>query len=127
MKAETREKYASFLRVRGYPEWSIAEEIAKAEKAANAHSLINKAIRDGVITRMPCSQCGNQRSHAHHPDYDQPYAVIWLCNTHHRKEHSRLFHLSESDRIKDSKRVTAQARIDIGHNIARNQVATFFA
>ena len=54
-----------------------------------AHSRINRAIRDGKITRQPCEVCGNPRTHAHHDDYSKPLDVRWLCpkchGIHHRK------------------------------------------
>jgi hypothetical protein len=55
-----------------------------------AERVLNRAIKDGVIERMPCEVCGNPKSHGHHPDYTKPLEVIWLCAKHHAEEHMRL-------------------------------------
>jgi len=35
-----------------------------------------------------CVVCGDSsRVHAHHPDYDKPFDVIFLCSRHHRRLH----------------------------------------
>lgn len=59
----------------------------------NARNIYNKAIRDGVIIRQRiCSRCGisGVRIHGHHPDYELPIVVIWLCQPCHIKEHVRM-------------------------------------
>lgn len=53
-----------------------------------AHYALNNAVRDGKVTRLPCSICG-KKAHAHHPDYDRPLDVIWLCPPHHKQEHKK--------------------------------------
>lgn len=54
------------------------------------HERFNSAAEKGKIKRMPCSICGNPRSHGHHPDYSKPFEVIWLCYKHHKEEHRRI-------------------------------------
>jgi hypothetical protein len=63
-------------------------------------TAIRCAIRDKVLTRMPCEICGitGRKSmsngvlssivHAHHDDYNKPLEVRWLCKAHHKKWHS---------------------------------------
>lgn len=51
-----------------------------------ASHILNNAIRDGKVYRLPCFVCG-KKAHAHHPDYDRPLEVIWLCPKHHREAH----------------------------------------
>lgn len=41
----------------------------------------------GNVKRLPCRDCGEENSHAHHHDYHKRLDVIWLCRTCHRKEH----------------------------------------
>lgn len=53
-------------------------------KARNDSSY---AVRSGRITRQPCSVCGDPESEKHHPDYDNPLEVVWLCRCHHMEEH----------------------------------------
>jgi hypothetical protein len=55
-----------------------------------ATSEYRKAIRKGVLKRgTMCVKCGatDKVIHGHHPDYNFPLKVIWLCNTCHRAEH----------------------------------------
>lgn len=51
-----------------------------------AQNAVNNAIRDGKLVRQPCRVCGS-KAHAHHPDYDKPLEVDWLCPLHHAREH----------------------------------------
>lgn len=56
-------------------------------KAAN--TILNNAIRDGRIKPWPvCAvpEC-NKKPVAHHPDYDRPLDVVWLCQAHHVQTH----------------------------------------
>lgn len=42
----------------------------------------NKQIKEN------CSVCGtNEKIEAHHPDYNKPYDVLWLCALHHKEWH----------------------------------------
>jgi len=55
-----------------------------------AHRIIQYQLRKGYIKKLPCAICGDIKSEAHHPDYDYPLNVIWLCSKHHKEEHYRL-------------------------------------
>lgn len=57
-------------------------------KSYLAHLSVQNALKLGVIERAPCSVCGAVKAEAHHPDYERPYDVIWLCRTHHRALHA---------------------------------------
>ena len=52
-----------------------------------AHTMLNNAIRSGEIKKQPCFVCG-EKAEAHHPDYDQPLDVMWLCSSHHKQAHA---------------------------------------
>lgn len=54
-----------------------------------AHSAVSRAIRKGVLSRpTSCSKCDAIGAvDGHHPDYDRPLHVIWLCSSCHRKHH----------------------------------------
>jgi hypothetical protein len=52
-----------------------------------AHSILNNALRAGVITRKPCEVCGAQNADAHHADYSHALSVQWLCRVHHMEWH----------------------------------------
>lgn len=52
-----------------------------------AESLLSTAIAAGRVTKYPCWICGKTNVHGHHPDYDQPLNVVWLCPLHHKQLH----------------------------------------
>ena len=54
-----------------------------------AHIILNNAVRDKKVTKMPCEICG-QKAHAHHDDYAKPLEVRWLCALHHHRHHAKL-------------------------------------
>jgi transcription elongation factor Elf1 len=58
-----------------------------------AHVVIGNAIKKGVLISLPCFVCGG-RAEAHHPDYDRPLDVIWLCSIHHKEAHQLAKELS---------------------------------
>ena len=61
----------------------------KNHKKLLAKWAVNRAIKVGVLTRMPCEICGNHLSHGHHPDYNRQLDVIWLCAFHHKEWHTK--------------------------------------
>lgn len=63
------------------------DEQRKSRTRAYTHVLIKR----GHLTRQPCRDCGREPAQAHHPDYDDPRTVIWLCPPHHRAEHDRIY------------------------------------
>ena len=52
-------------------------------------NLTRYAIKIGLLKRLPCEKCGNERSQAHHDDYTKPLAIIWLCRPHHLALHNK--------------------------------------
>ncbi len=52
-----------------------------------AVAKINNSIYLGKLERQPCWVCGSLRVDAHHPAYDQPLNVVWLCRKHHLQLH----------------------------------------
>ena len=55
-----------------------------------AHSAVSRAIRNGALVRQPCTRCGEEKSLAHHEDYDKPLEVMWLCQPCHKQRHKEL-------------------------------------
>ena len=53
-----------------------------------AHLYIGTAKRMGLIAPQPCEVCGAGKTEAHHPDYDRPGDVVWLCRKHHKQLHA---------------------------------------
>lgn len=86
-------------RVAARKEYSLTERGKEAHTRANrkwtllqpkrkaASWAVNNAIRDGKLKRQPCWVCGS-KAHAHHPDYDRPLDVVWLCPAHHKQAHA---------------------------------------
>lgn len=66
-------------------------------RAANV--AVGNAIRDGILTRLPCQVCGCKKVEAHHPDYSNFLGVVWLCVDHHAQLHAEhREHLRESEK-----------------------------
>ncbi len=62
----------------------------KFPEKRKAHIIFNNAIRDNKIKKLPCWECGNVEVEGHHPDYDQPLQVVWLCTKHHKEIHRKF-------------------------------------
>jgi hypothetical protein len=60
----------------------------KRQKAF-ASLCVRHALESGLIERGPCVQCGKVDSDAHHPDYNKPLLITWLCRPHHSSYHSK--------------------------------------
>lgn len=52
-----------------------------------AQGLVQHALRSGKLKKQPCWVCGSGAV-AHHPDYDRPLDVVWLCQPHHKQAHA---------------------------------------
>jgi len=55
-----------------------------------ARRMVSNGIRDGKITKKPCSICGDKKSQAHHDDYSKPLDIVFLCDIHHKERHRSL-------------------------------------
>jgi len=42
------------------------------------------------ISRKNCLFCGAKKTEGHHPDYNKPLRVVWLCKICHEKLHQIL-------------------------------------
>ena len=96
-RTDNLEKIRKYDRERGKNPQRIASciEVTKAwrnedERRQKAHSKVAYAIKKGVLTKMPCVRCGEQKSLAHHEDYDKPLEVMWLCQPCHKQRHKEL-------------------------------------
>lgn len=58
----------------------------------SAHIIVGNAIRDGRLVKQPCEICGETKVEAHHPDYEKPLEVNWLCSKHHAEHHNKDVH-----------------------------------
>lgn len=54
---------------------------------AYAQGVLSGAIQSGRITPQPCRwpNCGStEKIEGHHPQYDRPFEIVWLCHDHHK-------------------------------------------
>lgn len=71
------------------------KELNKAWRDADArrrkcHLKVKAEIAAGRLVRQPCVRCGNEKTHAHHEDYDKPIDVVWLCAVCHKQRHKEI-------------------------------------
>lgn len=59
----------------------------EARKRANARSYAHVYLKRGKLQRQPCAVCGEMEAQMHHPDYDKPLEVIWMCVDCHMDHH----------------------------------------
>jgi hypothetical protein len=79
------------VRARGYSKRRRDAGLAikdTADQKVQARLKLQRAVRSGrVIKPKNCSKCGAEESgyrmHGHHPDYNKPYDVEWLCSRCH--------------------------------------------
>jgi hypothetical protein len=67
---------------------------ARYPERALAHRAVRWGIRNGELVRGACQNCGTTEDvHGHHPFYEHPLLVEWLCRgchmTHHTKTRKR--------------------------------------
>lgn len=106
-RAKRREYYNAYDRLRSYSEErksqkriresrpEVKEKIRKQKQKYKpddrrklANTAVGNAIRDGRLIKLPCWICGSMDNiEAHHPDYDSPLDVVWLCTEHHAQIH----------------------------------------
>jgi hypothetical protein len=61
----------------------------KNQNKLNARKITKQAIKDKILKVLPCEVCG-QKAEAHHPNYNDPMNIKWLCDLHHRELHVNL-------------------------------------
>jgi hypothetical protein len=84
-RMDTEEGYAMRRRTYLRERRKTDPEFAKRE---DARIVVTIMLRHGWIHRGPCAVCGaTERVEGHHPSYDKPLDVVWLCRTHHRSIH----------------------------------------
>jgi len=63
-------------------------ELSEEEKMkSNARAYLHVYVKRGKLTKLPCSICGDEKSEAHHTDYNKPIDVIWYCRKCHMEQH----------------------------------------
>lgn len=59
-----------------------------AHKKANVRAITHYYVKKGKIQKENCKICNSPNSQTHHPNYDKPLEVIWLCRDCHLNLHS---------------------------------------
>lgn len=78
IRSKTRDTRSNYLRMKTkYPE------------KFKARQIMGNAITNGDLVRKPCVVCHNPKSQGHHPNYNEPLKVIWLCISHHKDIHRK--------------------------------------
>ena len=65
------------------------------KRRMQCHNAVTRAIRSGKLIRQPCIRCGDEKSLAHHEDYDQPLLIMWLCQPCHKQRHKEILLLQK--------------------------------
>lgn len=60
---------------------------SKQKIKANIRCHVKMKCKRGQIKKLPCEVCGSVEVHAHHDNYNEPFAIRWLCNYHHNEWH----------------------------------------
>lgn len=75
--------HAAYMR-----EWRKTHPLTPEQRHKDAcRSYAGVYKRRGHLSPEPCQNCGNPEVEMHHPDYDVPLAVIWLCRPCHLARH----------------------------------------
>jgi hypothetical protein len=64
---------------------------ARNSKRLAAHNAVSKALLRGHMEKAEACfihDCNDNNLEAHHPDYDRPLDVVWLCQKHHKEAHA---------------------------------------
>ena len=67
---------------------AITKKFRKEDsRRQQCHNAVMRALRSGKIEPAACFVCGSEDTVAHHPSYDLPLDVVWLCQAHHVQLH----------------------------------------
>ena len=60
-----------------------------------AKEAVVRLLRNGTLVRpTTCPKCESQANiEAHHPDYNKPTEIVWLCHKCHMNEHPKCMSL----------------------------------
>lgn len=84
---ELKMKTRIYMRTR----YRLLKTDERLRRRKDASAIISIMRRNGWIEVQPCAKCkSTERIDGHHPDYDRPLDVIWLCRPCHVLEHHPL-------------------------------------
>jgi rubredoxin len=55
--------------------------------------MVQQALREGRLTRLPCQECGIEPAQGHHHNGYEPgheLDLVWLCPKHHSAAHRAM-------------------------------------
>lgn len=66
-----------------------------SKRCSNSSRIYGITSYPGLYNRLqklypepqPCVECGAPGQHRHHPDYDKPLEIVWMCAPCHRRVH----------------------------------------
>jgi hypothetical protein len=68
--------------------WRRSHSLTDAQRRKdNARSKAGVYKRRGILTPLPCEDCGSTEVEMHHIDYNYPLIVAWLCRPCHLSHH----------------------------------------
>lgn len=74
--------------------WRMGTDLTQEQRYKdNCRSYANVYKRHGHLIQEDCQVCGDPNSEMHHPDYDKPLEVEWMCRDCHLELHygARVF------------------------------------
>jgi hypothetical protein len=77
-RKENREKYKAAVRS------GVKRYRKRYPKRHNARLRVRSWVAKGKMAHLACQKCGNFLSEMHHPDYNFPLDIWWLCRQHHK-------------------------------------------
>lgn len=63
---------------------------AQDKRRVHCHNAVARAIKKGELVPQNCERCGDEKTVAHHEDYDKPLDVVWLCQPCHKQRHKEI-------------------------------------
>jgi len=77
-------------------EWRKTHPLNELQREKmNTRSYTHVYVKREKIKKQPCLTCKEPKSEAHHPNYDEPLLVVWLCRPHHLELHKQLKKINE--------------------------------
>lgn len=58
------------------------------KKKQDARTKARRYLLKGIIIKENCRLCGSDNAQMHHPDYNKPTDVAWLCAPCHNQYHA---------------------------------------
>ena len=66
--------------------WRKTHPLSPEQKKKDiCRSYAGVYLRRGKIKKGSCLFCGDIKTQMHHPNYDEPLNIEWLCAKHHKQ------------------------------------------